>query len=206
MFVQRIRLKQPLSSTFCLPWMASCPMLTKSGNSKKSRRLLMTPLSLTPSQENYIGWLFRLSPDGPVQVSTVAEKSGVQLPSVTRAMKGLADLGLVDRRAYGRIRLTDKGRRVAQEIDRRDRCLMALLVEVLGLPKEQAAREVHRLEHTVSADVLRRLEALVDFAVSSEAWIRRLRLRIDASGDTLTAPPPVAIGQHSIHVGLENET
>ncbi|MBD3257060.1 hypothetical protein GF377_01410 [candidate division GN15 bacterium] len=168
----------------------------------------MSQVSLTPSQENYLEWIHRLSADGPVQVSALASELGVQLPSVSRAVRGLAELGLVDHKSYGSIRLTDRGEAVAAEIMRRDKCLTALLVEVLGVPAEQAAKEVHRLEHVISDDVLRRLETLVDFALSSDAWVRRLQLRI-GTADARThqaSDHGVVVGASRIHAGDERES
>jgi len=169
----------------------------------------MSSVQLTPSQENYLEWIYRLESEGPVQVSMLASKLGVQLPSVSRAVRTLAKFNLVTHKAYGSVHLTDAGREVAREVQRRDRCLTSLLVDVLGLPPKEAAREVHRLEHVISDEVLARLEALVDFAVSSGGWIKRLRLRIHA-GDSQKKKQAaesfeVAVGESKIHAGREHD-
>jgi hypothetical protein len=46
----------------------------------------------------------------------------------------------------------------------------------------EAGPEVNRLEHMLSEEVLSRLEILNDFALSSDAWIRRLRVRLQGRG------------------------
>jgi len=156
---------------------------------------------LTASQENYLEWIDRLSDEGPVQVSDLAHRLGVKLPSVSRAVKGLRALGLVDHESYGTVQLTDPGKAASAEVTRRRDCLLGLLGDVLGMPSEEATVESDRLQHAMSAEVLNRLEALVDFARSSEAWIKRLQLRIRSA--ELVKPDSAAaiIGESPMHAG-----
>ena len=138
--------------------------------------------TLTPSQENYLGAIHELAAAGPVQVKDLADRVGVQLPSVTRAVGALARRGLVSHESYGRIELTRLGRGVGGQIARRAACLRRLLADVLGMGPEEAGAEVNRLEHMVSDEVLSRLEVLTEFALSSDGWIRRLRVRLRGRG------------------------
>jgi DtxR family Mn-dependent transcriptional regulator len=124
---------------------------------------------LTPSQENYLEWIYRFSQDGPVRVRDLAAKVGVKDPSASRAVTGLVKSGLVRHEVYGRIELTDEGRRVGEAIVRRGYCLTSLLVEILGMDQAEADCEVHRLEHVLGEEVLSRLEILVEFAGTSPA-------------------------------------
>jgi DtxR family Mn-dependent transcriptional regulator len=136
------------------------------------------PTPLTPSQKTYLGAIHDLAGSGPVQAKELAARVGVKLPSVSRAVGGLSRLGLVTHESYGRIELTERGAVVGRHIARRRTCLRRLLVEVLGLAPTEADKEVGRLEHTVSDRLLARLEVLNDFALSSDGWIRRLRVRL----------------------------
>jgi DtxR family Mn-dependent transcriptional regulator len=138
--------------------------------------------ALTPSQENYLGAIHELAAAGPVQVKDLAARVGVRLPSVTRAVGALARRGLVSHEAYGSIELTDLGREVGGQIARRAACLRRLLTDLLGMEPAEAGPEVNRLEHMLSEEVLSRLEILNDFALSSDAWIRRLRVRLQGRG------------------------
>jgi DtxR family Mn-dependent transcriptional regulator len=139
---------------------------------------------LTPSQENYLSAIHRLAPAGPVQVKDLAAAVGVRRPSVSRAVGELARLGLVSHHAYGRIELTESGLRVGRQLARRQSCLARLLVEVLGMDPTAADREVHRLEH----------------ALSSEAWMRRLRNRLHAGRRRGASESPGG-GEASVHAG-----
>jgi Mn-dependent DtxR family transcriptional regulator len=161
---------------------------------------------LTPSQENYLEWIYRFSQEGPVRARDLARKLGVRLPSVSRAVSGLTRAGLIRHESYGTIELTEEGARAGAEIVRRDDCLTRLLVEVLNMHPREADPEVHQMEHALGEEVLARLEVLIDFALSSDAWIKRLHHRIGsraAAGGH--AKSPYRVGAALLHAGLERE-
>ena len=160
---------------------------------------------LTRSQENYLECIYRLAEKGPVRIKDLADRMDVKLPSVSRAVKGLAENGLVNHKSYSDIELTAEGRRVGQIIVRRDECLTKLLVGILGMSPTDAYPEVHRLEHVLGGEVLRRLEVLVEFALSSEAWMKRLRYRIRININEIGQDVPFRIGETSVHGGHEME-
>jgi DtxR family Mn-dependent transcriptional regulator len=163
---------------------------------------------LTGSEENYVESIHALSARGPVRVGDLAELLGVKLPSVSRAVAGLAEQGLVRHEAYGQVELTADGTKVALEIARRNACLTRLLVDLLAMPAKEAASEVHRLEHVVDGNVLWRLETLVEFALDSDAWVRRLHYRIlKRSREAKADPGAFLVGKTPIHAGAgERET
>ncbi len=158
---------------------------------------------LTPSQENYLEWLYRLSLDGPVRMGDLAARLGVKAPSASRAVSGLAGLGLVNHQAYGRIELTTEGGRVGRSLVRRSDCLTKLLVDILGMDATDAVPEVHRLEHVLGREVHSRLEVLVELAGSSPSWVRRLRRRIEQRAEQRDETEVFGIGRTEIHVGLD---
>jgi DtxR family Mn-dependent transcriptional regulator len=153
----------------------------------------------TPAQENYVETIYALSKKGPVRPSALASQLGVKRASVSKFIRTLAAKGLVDHQLRGEILLTDAGKELAEAILRRDRCLTQLLVEVCNMPEEEADPEVHRLEHLISDEVLYRLEALVDFACSSKAWLKRLHLRIES--ETPTPSDGIMVGRSTVHQG-----
>jgi len=161
---------------------------------------------LTPSQENYLEWIYRSALAGSVvRVRDLAGKLGVKLPSVSRAVAQLATRGLVHHERYGIIELTERGRAAGRAIVRRDECLTRLLVDVLGMSEEAADPEVHRLEHVLDHAVLRRLEVLIEFATSSEAWMRRLHHRMSLLAERDDESADIAVGAASVHAGLSSE-
>lgn len=73
--------------------------------------------TLTPALEDYLAVIQEILQKQPAaRVSTIARKMGVSLPSVTNAMKRLAELGYVEYEKYGYITLTEKGKRRARSL------------------------------------------------------------------------------------------
>ena len=154
---------------------------------------------LTPSQENYLEHILTMSSKGQIRVRDLAKSVGVKLPSVTRAVQKLADVGMVRHETYGRIEITDAGKNAAQSITRRDDCLMRFLVEALELPPEFAKSEACRIEHVISEEVLKRLEILVIHLSQSDEWKSRLHKDLDGFGDSDSAINRAEVGQTKPH-------
>lgn len=161
----------------------------------------MEGITTTPAQENYIEAIYSLSLNGLVQPSMLASKLGVRRASVSKFVRTLAAKGLVLHKPRGDISLTDSGRELAEAIMRRDTCLTRLLVDVCNMPADEADSEVHRLEHLISDEVLFRLEALVEFASRSDAWLKRLHLRIEAAQPKEPESQGIKVGSSQVHQG-----
>lgn len=159
----------------------------------------------TPAQENYIEAIYRMSLKGSVRPSTLAECLGVKRASVSKFIRTLVGKDLVLHKSHGDITLTDKGEELARAIIRRDECLTRLLVEVCGMTAERADPEVHRLEHVISDEVLLRLETLVEFACTSEAWLKRLHYRIENAWQENHMSQKSTVGRSQIHQGGASE-
>jgi len=159
----------------------------------------------TPAQENYIETIYRISAQAPVRPRQLAERLGVKRASVSKFIASLVRKGFVYHESHGDIILTEKGVLLAKAIVRRDNCLTKLLVDVCAMPAERAYSEVHRLEHVISDEVLLRLEILVDFASSSEAWLKRLQYRIDTAQTGRSNDSDLKVGNSPIHQGLPTE-
>jgi DtxR family Mn-dependent transcriptional regulator len=82
----------------------------------------------------------------------------VSAPSATAMTKRLAELGLVERRPYKGVALTENGRRGALEVLRHHRLLERYLADRLGLTIDEVHAEADRLEHALSEE----LEAKID--------------------------------------------
>jgi DtxR family Mn-dependent transcriptional regulator len=100
----------------------------------------------------------------PVRVSQIAKARGVSAASVTEAIRTLQDKGLIDHKAYGGVRLTAQGRRMARTIVGRFNVLFRFLNEMVGMSEATADKEACELEHVVSHESVERLGALLEFA------------------------------------------
>lgn len=120
---------------------------------------------LSRSAEDYleaIGHLCQLHQ--VAQVSDIAEMLGVKKPSVTAAMRRLAELGLIDYHQYAPISLTEKGKRYADKVSRAHGILHRFMREIAGLNEQRADESACLIEHILTFEeiegVARRMDAI----------------------------------------------
>jgi DtxR family transcriptional regulator, Mn-dependent transcriptional regulator len=117
------------------------------------------------SAEDYLEAIIVLSREvgGGVRVSELSERLGVSKPSVSVAVRKLADAGLVLHERYGSIELTSTGRMRAEEIAARHDLIHKFLTEILGVNEETAQQDACRLEHDLSEEAVQLLAKFVAF-------------------------------------------
>ncbi|MBR0648370.1 manganese-binding transcriptional regulator MntR [Roseomonas terrae] len=110
--------------------------------------------------EDYIELIADLIEDGnEARQIDIAARLGVAQPTVARMLGRLADEGLIVRRPYRGVFLTDEGKRVARASRERHRIVEAFLLSI-GVSAETARIDAEGIEHHVSAetlDIFRRL-------------------------------------------------
>jgi DtxR family Mn-dependent transcriptional regulator len=118
-----------------------------------------------PAVEDYVKAIYELAeaagPGGRVAPSAVGGALQVSLPAVTKMVRRLVELRLVD---YGRsegIALTPSGRKVALEILRHHRLLEVYLKEALGYSWDQVDEEAEKLEHHISEEFEDRIDRML---------------------------------------------
>jgi DtxR family Mn-dependent transcriptional regulator len=115
---------------------------------------------LSNAIQDYLREVYKLEAGGThPTTSSVAEAMGVSAPSASAMLKRLAALELVEHTPYRGVLLTDSGRRVALEVIRHHRLLEMYLAETLGVPLEDVHAEADRLEHVLSEELERRIDA-----------------------------------------------
>ncbi len=108
-------------------------------------------LELTKSNEDYLEAIGLLSEkNGTAQVRDIAEMLKVKMPSVTSAVKQLADMGLVEYTQYAPVKLPPQGRRIAGKIIVSHGILFDFLREELALPEERANEVACQIEHIMT--------------------------------------------------------
>lgn len=115
----------------------------------------------TPTLEEYLETIYKLSLDGAVKPTRIAEAMGVSGPTVTATLKRLESRGLVVREGTAVV-LTAEGVADAVEIVRKHRISERFLTDVLGFDWTVAHEEACRLEHALSPRVVAALEALLE--------------------------------------------
>lgn len=115
-------------------------------------------MKLTANMEDYLEAIsFCADEEGVARVSDIRDLLGVKTPSVTGAMKALAQEGYVLHEPYSGIMLTAKGKRAAEEVKRRHAIFSRFLVEVLGVNPKTAEKDACRMEHVVSKETMEKL-------------------------------------------------
>ncbi|MBN2051496.1 MAG: metal-dependent transcriptional regulator [Spirochaetales bacterium] len=133
---------------------------------------------LSPSLEDYLEAILRLEKEYRVaRVKDIAKALGVQMPSVTGALKSLRDKGLVNYQKNSFISLTETGKAAAEVINSRHYILDAFLKDILGLEPAIASAEACGIEHIISGDTAERIKNLGEYIkavvfkkVSPQEW------------------------------------
>ncbi len=115
-------------------------------------------MKLSPNMEDYLEAVsLCANSEGIARVSDIRDMLGVKTPSVTGAMKILAEEGYVLHQPYGGIELTAKGRRAAEDVKKRHAILSRFLVQVIGVSPKIADMDACKMEHAVSRETLEKL-------------------------------------------------
>lgn len=122
----------------------------------------MEPFKVTQTVQDYLRAIYVLGEENqPVIAARVADEMGVSASTMVSTLRRLEREGYVKMERRKEIRLTSKGREVAEAILRRHFLTERLLTDILGLDWVKAHQEAHRLEHAISSEVEERLVKLL---------------------------------------------
>jgi len=120
--------------------------------------------AISQKLEDYLEAIFHLMAEKRVaRVSDIAHLMGVRMPTVTGALKHLAEHGLVNYEPYQYVTLTSEGMRIARGMVRRHDVLKKFIVGVLALPEDIAEHDACGMEHALSDETLARLTQFLRF-------------------------------------------
>lgn len=118
---------------------------------------------LTETQESYVETIYSLESERRVaRVKEIAATLSVSSPAVTKTVKGLAELDLVEYEPYGVVTLTEEGRQIGRDLLLRYRAMEDFLKSVLGVASPVAQEVADSFEHHMPSSVLCRLVQFVD--------------------------------------------
>ncbi len=127
---------------------------------------------LTPSMEDYLEMIFRLSAERPyVRLVDLAISLNVQPPSVTKMAQRLAQDGYVLYEKYGVLQLTQLGLEVGGQLMERHK-LLETFMRYFGI-RENILKDTERIEHIVSHEFIERIAIFVEFAKENPTWLAR---------------------------------
>lgn len=114
------------------------------------------------SVEDYIKAIYKAHTEtGAVTTQDVAARVQVSAPAVSKMLRRLVELRLIEHSPYQGVRLTAAGEKMALEIIRHHRLLERYLVEALGYEWDEVHAEAERLEHHISEAFEDRIDVLL---------------------------------------------
>lgn len=120
--------------------------------------------TVSVSTEDYLKAIWSLSEASSrreASTGVLAEALQVSPAAISKMLKQLQRQSLVTHTPYHGVRLTKRGRVIAMKTIRRHRLLERFLSETLGYPLESLHDEAERLEHHISDEFERRIDALL---------------------------------------------
>ena len=112
---------------------------------------------LTQALEMYVKTIHDLEEEfGAAAPSDIAKKLEVKAPSVTSALQKLDTLGMAEYQRYQHVKLTEKGRKVAEMLDKRHRTIRDFLL-LIGVNEEIAMSDACEIEHIVHKETIDKL-------------------------------------------------
>lgn len=97
---------------------------------------------------------------GEARQVDIAQRLGVAQPTVAKMLKRLDDEGLITRRPYRGVFLTEAGQRIAEESRRRHEIVEGFL-RAIGVSEDVAKNDAEGMEHHVSDETLAAFERYV---------------------------------------------
>ncbi|WP_425449129.1 metal-dependent transcriptional regulator [Dethiothermospora halolimnae] len=129
---------------------------------------------LTPSMEDYLEMIYRVClEEGYIRVNQLAARLNVRPPSVTKVVKKLKNLGLVEYEKYGVVKLTEEGKELGQFLLRRHGIIEEFLKK-LGIEKT-LLRDTEMIEHDVSINTLKSIHILNKFLDENPDVIKKYK-------------------------------
>ena len=132
-------------------------------------------LEISSNLEDYLEAIYQLIEESRVaRARDIAERIGVQMSSVTGALKHLAAHDLVNYEPYQYVTLTPAGRQRARDILRRHEVLKDFFTDILALEAQVAEDNACRIEHAIGPAALERLVQFAEFLRSCPRGAARI--------------------------------
>ncbi len=113
------------------------------------------------SKEDFLEALLMLEEAGePLESIKVSRMLGISKPAVHQMGHELIDLGLITRKDYGDMKLTEKGREVAKKTLEKHHILEEFLLK-LGVSEEVAKEDCCEIEHVISDETFEKIKEFV---------------------------------------------
>lgn len=132
---------------------------------------------LTPSLEDYLETILQLEKKNRVaRVKDIAANLGVQMPSVSGALKSLKAKGMIDYEKNSFINLTEEGMAIAVRVYEKHKLLVSFFMNTLLLDEDQATEIGCKVEHVIDIETALKLGNIEKYLQSvsedRESWTK----------------------------------
>lgn len=119
---------------------------------------------LTPSLEDYLETILQLETKNRVaRVKDIASQLGVQMPSVTGALKNLKSKGMIEYEKNSFINLTEEGAEIANKVFKKHKLLVSFFKNILLMDEDKATEVGCKVEHVIDIETAQKLSNLEDY-------------------------------------------
>ena len=119
-------------------------------------------MKLSTSQEEYLKAIYLLSNSHKeVRVTDIASSLRITKPSVTKALKVLVELGLINYESYGDISLTNEGLELSKSILKKYDIVKIFLNEILEVNDDHLDDDAASIKSVISEETLNKLEKYI---------------------------------------------
>ena len=144
--------------------------------------------ALSSNMEDYLEAIFHIASEKQAaRAKDIADRLKVNKSSVTGALRSLSEKGYVNYAPYDIITLTDKGKKLAEDVVRRHETLKDFFVKILLLENDEAEEASCKIEHAISEKIVNRIINFVEFVEicprGGREWIKGFRRHCE-NGDT----------------------
>ncbi len=142
---------------------------------------------ITESMEDYLKTIFKvITKQQVVRPKDIARILKVRPPSVTEALRSLAEKEFIHYSPYDLITLTKKGESAARDVIRRHDVLQNFFEKVLLVEGKEADEVACKMEHVVSPNILDKFIGFIEFLDvcprAGEKWISGFGYYCDHDG------------------------
>ncbi len=143
--------------------------------------------TLSASMEDYLETIYEIIADKKAaRPRDIAKRLNISYPSVTGALKLLAERQLINYTPYDQITLTQAGEAAAKDVLRRHEVLRDFFIEVLAVPYEEADAAACEMEHSISKKLIERFVNFIEFVETcprgGSKWIKGFAYHCDNEG------------------------
>jgi Mn-dependent DtxR family transcriptional regulator len=125
-------------------------------------RLRQDDKSVTPTMEDYLEMIFRLSNGrGFTRIGDLAGALHVQPPSASKMVQKLAEVSFLNYEKYGVIELTAQGRELGEYLVKRHETIERFL-RFIGADRS-VLEETEKIEHNLSTETVKQIMLMVQF-------------------------------------------